>query len=92
MINNLQEVVNKTAFIKLDVEVDNQKLLKEYTDVEERYGFQNYRTNYWPVRKKYGLVFLWSVLMVVFLVICMRDHSLLQSQQDLNQCVHIFIN
>ena len=62
-IKQIQEAVNKTAFIELNAEVDNQKLLKEYKAVEERYGFENYRTNYWPVRRKYAKA--WSGICLV---------------------------
>jgi hypothetical protein len=49
----IQEVFN-TPFINLDVEVDAERLLAEYKKVDELYGFQNYRTNYWAVRRKYA--------------------------------------
>ena len=62
-IKQIQEAVNKTAFIELNAEVDNQKLLKEYKAVEERYGFEKYRTNYWPVRRKYAKA--WSGICLV---------------------------
>jgi hypothetical protein len=43
-----------TPFINLDIDVDVERLLAEYKKVDELYGFQNYRTNYWAVRGKYA--------------------------------------
>ena len=52
--NRLLEKVLSTHFIKLDIDVDIDNLLKEYKFIEEKYSFENYNTKYWPVRKKYA--------------------------------------
>ena len=52
--DRLLEKVLSTHFIKLDIDIDINNLLKEYKFIEEKYSFENYNTKYWPVRKKYA--------------------------------------
>ena len=52
--DKLLEKVLATPFIKLDVNINIDNLLKEYRFIEDVYSFENYNTKYWPVRKKYA--------------------------------------
>lgn len=49
----IQRVLD-TPFINLDVNIDVRRLLNEYQLIEREYGFENYQTKYWPVRRKYA--------------------------------------
>ena len=50
----MRDIVLKTPFIELDVEVDIEKLLQEYNTIEKKHSFKRYKTNAWPVRRKYA--------------------------------------
>ena len=50
----MRDIVLKTPFIELDVEVDIEKLLQEYSAIEKKYSFKRYKTNTWAVRRKYA--------------------------------------
>ena len=56
-------IIRDTPFIKLNIDIDHELLLKEYKEVEKKYSFENYRTRYWPVRKKYANA--WSGICLV---------------------------
>ena len=45
--------INDIPFIELDLDIDYSKLLSEYREIESRYEFKGYKSNYFPVRKKY---------------------------------------
>ena len=45
--------INDIPFIELDLDIDHSKLLSEYREIESRYEFKGYESNYFAVRKKY---------------------------------------
>jgi len=47
---NLRDI----PFIQLNVDIDLERLLSEYKEVEKRYSFENYKTNYLEVKEKYA--------------------------------------
>lgn len=49
----IQQVLD-APFIDLNIDVDVERLVSEYKAVEAKYGFENYKTKYWPVRRKYA--------------------------------------
>ena len=55
--------VRDIPFIELNIDIDYDRLLSEYKTLEKKYSFANYKTKYWPVRKKYANA--WSGICLV---------------------------
>ncbi len=49
MIERLRNI----PWLQLDVDIDLEKLSKEYQLLCDNYGFEDYRTTFWQVRRKY---------------------------------------
>jgi len=46
--------INDIPFIELDLDIDHSKLLAEYMEVEKRYEFKGYESDYFGIKRKYN--------------------------------------
>ena len=62
-MNELIKQLRDIPFLELDINIDLEKLIKEYQSLSDKYVFKEYNTNFWQVRRKYRKA--WSGISLV---------------------------